>query len=201
MHAATSLKVILLGPAGVGKSNLVNVFTKASEFNACSTATIGVEFASANVPLPAGGIVKCQIWDTAGQERFRSLTANYYRGCDAALMVYDVSNKRSFDDLGQWLEDLRAACRDPPQVMVVGNKADLDHAVKTETGREWAGEVGASFTETSAKTGAGVQDAFYELIRARVAVRALEREAAATDTVTPTPEWTVEYPTGRCLCG
>jgi small GTP-binding protein len=197
-----TLKIILLGPAGAGKSQLCNVFTKASPFNQQSTATIGVEFSSVTVTVADGSTVRCQIWDTAGQERFRSLTTSYYRGTDGVLVVFDLSRPSTFDDLDQWLADLGTACVAMPALLVVGNKSDLERAVSIESARAWAASKGAAYAETSAKTGDGVESAFNDLVRTALALRD-ERAAEGPPDTSTTPmfvlEETVAYGRGCCV--
>merc|ERR1711881_459949 len=98
-------KVVLIGDSGVGKSNLLSRFTR-NEFNLESKSTIGVEFATRSVSIE-GKTIKAQIWDTAGQERYRAITSAYYRGAVGALVVYDISKLRSFNNIERWLSELR----------------------------------------------------------------------------------------------
>lgn len=89
-----TLKIVLVGDSGVGKSNIISKYTK-NEFNFESKTTIGVEFATKTVNID-GRNVKVQIWDTAGQERYRSMASAYYRGAMGALLVYDITRASSF---------------------------------------------------------------------------------------------------------
>ncbi len=98
-------KVVLIGDSAVGKSNLLSRYAR-NEFNLNSKATIGVEFQTQSMEID-GKEIKAQIWDTAGQERFRAVTSAYYRGAVGALIVYDISRKATFDNVGRWLEELR----------------------------------------------------------------------------------------------
>ena len=98
-------KIVLLGDSGVGKSNLVFRFTK-NEFNKDSKSTIGVEFATKTVQIDDNKLVKAQIWDTAGQERYRSIASSYYRGAVGALLVYDVTDRNSFNHVPMWLKEV-----------------------------------------------------------------------------------------------
>jgi Ras-related protein Rab-11A len=100
-------KVVLIGDSAVGKSNLLSRYAR-NEFNLNSKATIGVEFQTQSMEID-GKEIKAQIWDTAGQERFRAVTSAYYRGAVGALIVYDISRKATFDNVGRWLEELRGA--------------------------------------------------------------------------------------------
>ncbi len=98
-------KVVLIGDSAVGKSNLLSRYAR-NEFNNNSKATIGVEFQTQSMEIE-GKEVKAQIWDTAGQERFRAVTSAYYRGAVGALIVYDISRRGTFENVGRWLEELK----------------------------------------------------------------------------------------------
>ena len=146
--------------AGVGKSCLLLQFTD-KRFQHVHDLTIGVEFGSRMVSIDDKQI-KLQIWDTAGQESFRSITRSYYRGAAGALLVYDVTRRDTFEHLASWLEDAKQHANPNMTIMLVGNKADLEHrrAVAKEEGAAFAEEHGLLFLETSAKTSANVEEAF-----------------------------------------
>ncbi|PIC17991.1 hypothetical protein B9Z55_024040 [Caenorhabditis nigoni] len=107
--------------------------------------------------------VKLQIWDTAGQERFRSVATSYYRDADALLLVYDIANRQSFDNVRDWLSHIKEHGKEAVQVTLVGNKCDLPRVVQADEGRRLAEENGIPFMETSAKTGQNVDRAFLGL--------------------------------------
>ncbi|XP_008182396.1 ras-related protein Rab-37 isoform X4 [Acyrthosiphon pisum] len=112
--------------------------------------------------------VKLQIWDTAGQERFRSVTHAYYRDAHALLLLYDVTNKVSFDNIRAWLSEIRDYANDQVVIMLIGNKADCslnDRMVKREDGEQLAKEYSVTFMETSAKSGFNVEIAFMAVAR------------------------------------
>lgn len=120
-------KIILLGPSGCGKSCLLHRFVK-GEWRVLSSQTIGVEFASRIVKVGTQGRrkrVKLQLWDTAGTERFRSVSRSYYRGAAGAILVYDVANQASFNQLPTFLNDARALASPQLTVALAGNKSDL----------------------------------------------------------------------------
>lgn len=117
-------KVILLGPSGCGKSCILHRFVK-GEWKVLSSQTIGVEFSSKIVKVAQTTGVKLQLWDTAGQERFRSLTRGYYRGSAGVVLVYDITNRESFEKLGEFMSDVKALTPSTVSVVVVANKVDL----------------------------------------------------------------------------
>ncbi|WOK96521.1 hypothetical protein Cni_G05228 [Canna indica] len=157
-------KVVLIGDSGVGKSNLLSRFTR-NHFALDSKSTIGVEFATRTLQVE-GRTVKAQIWDTAGQERYRAITSAYYRGALGALLVYDVTKVKSFENASRWLKELRDHADSNIVVMLIGNKTDLRHlrAVTTEDAQSFAETEGLSFIETSALEATNVEKAFQILL-------------------------------------
>ena len=155
-----TFKYIVIGDSGVGKSCLLLQFTD-KRFEAMHDLTIGVEFGARVINLNEQEI-KLQIWDTAGQESFRSITRSYYRGACGALLVFDLTNRHSFDNVQEWLNDARSNCNTPITVMLVGNKVDLEskRQVSKEEASTFAKENGLVYIETSAKTAQNVDDAF-----------------------------------------
>lgn len=157
-------KVVLVGNSGVGKSKLLARFTK-DEFLQDSKATIGIEFAHKDIHIQ-NQLIRAQIWDTGGQERYRSITAVYYRDAVGALLVYDVSNRKSFNDLDRWLKEVRTATGDETRVLVIGNKSDLTSTreVSLEEAARYAETNGLKVIETSAKDSSNVQEAFLGIL-------------------------------------
>ena len=120
-----------------------------------------------------GKTIKLQIWDTAGQERFRTITSSYYRGAHGIIVVYDVTDADSFNNVKQWLHEIDRYAAENVNKLLVGNKSDLTskRVVTTEQGKEFADSLGIEFLETSAKTSANVEQAFLTMasqIKARM---------------------------------
>lgn len=158
-------KLVLIGDSGVGKSNILSRFTT-NEFNLESKSTIGVEFATKSLEINNHSI-KAQIWDTSGQERYRAITGAYYRGAVGALVVYDITRRNSFQNVVNWLKELRDHAEPNIVIMLVGNKLDLSgtsRAVSTEEGSQLAEKDGFLFMETSALDSTNVQNAFLKVI-------------------------------------
>jgi small GTP-binding protein len=155
-----SLKVVVVGDSGTGKTCLVFRYVRGS-FDEESQPSLGVEFLTKIVPT-ARHRIQLQLWDTAGQELFRSVTRGYYRGSAAALVVFDLTSRDSFDDIGRWLQDVRDVARSDVVTILIGNKSDLADArqVSTEEAESFANENSMRYFETSAKTGANVDEAF-----------------------------------------
>lgn len=112
--------VVLIGDSGVGKSNLMSRYTRNEFLHDCKF-TIGVEFSTQTIKYD-GKVITAQIWDTAGQERYRSVTNAYYRGAVAALVVYDITSRMSFEHIERWLTDLKSHAENEMVIMLVGNK-------------------------------------------------------------------------------
>ncbi|ORC89834.1 small GTP-binding protein Rab18 [Trypanosoma theileri] len=177
-----SIKVLLLGDSGVGKSSLMLSFAMGS-FDPDISSTIGIDFKVKTVEVvdSAGARrkVNLNLWDTAGQERFRTLTSSYYRGAHAVVLVYDVNEPQTFHGLQRWIEEADAFCRtddeDDAVYLLIGNKIDkcggegsdseASMAVPKEQAQQLAQKRRMLLAFTSAKTCAGIQQAFDELAR------------------------------------
>ena len=157
-------KVVLIGDMKVGKTNIVSRYIK-NEFNKDSMSTIGVEFGSKELVIE-GHNVKVQIWDTAGQEKYKSITNAYYKGAKGAFVVYDITNKNSFDNADNWLNNLRASADKKCSIILIGNKSDLEdkREVSIEQGEEKAKNSEIAFMETSALSGDNIDKAFEMMI-------------------------------------
>lgn len=150
---------------GVGKSCLLLRFCDDS-FTPSFITTIGIDFKIRIVDLD-GKRIKIQIWDTAGQERFRTITTAYYRGAMGIMLVYDVTDERSFNNIRNWLRNIDQYASEGVNKILIGNKCDdIDRrVVERERGVELAREYGLKFMETSAKNGVNVDEAFFTLAR------------------------------------
>ncbi|XP_033745412.1 ras-related protein Rab-37-like isoform X1 [Pecten maximus] len=159
-------KVMLIGDSGVGKTCLLVRFKDGAFLSGSFISTVGIDFRNKVVDVD-GTKVKLQIWDTAGQERFRSVTHAYYRDAHALLLLYDVTNKSSFDNIRAWLGEINEYAQEDVVIMLLGNKSDstADRVIRTEDGEKLAREYGVAFMETSAKTGMNVDLAFMAVAR------------------------------------
>ncbi|RXH94851.1 hypothetical protein DVH24_024535 [Malus domestica] len=153
-------KLLLIGDSGVGKSCLLLRFADDSYLDSY-ISTIGVDFKIRTVDQD-GKTIKLQIWDTAGQERFRTITSSYYRGAHGIIIVYDVTDQESFNNVKQWLNEIDRYASENVNKLLVGNKADLtaNKVVSYETAKAFADEIGIPFMETSAKNATNVEQAF-----------------------------------------
>jgi len=144
------IKLLLIGDSGVGKSCLLLRFSDDS-FTTSFITTIGIDFKIRTIELD-GKRIKLQIWDTAGQERFRTITTAYYRGAMGILLVYDVTDESSFNNIRNWIRNIEQHASDNVNKILVGNKADMDEskrAVPTARGQALADEFGIKFFETN----------------------------------------------------
>ena len=142
-------KIIFIGDVSVGKTSIINVLM-GQKFNNEYEASIGVDFFSKTIKYK-GKTIKLQIWDSAGQEKFRSLIPNYIRGSSLVFIVYDITNKKSFDNLQSWIDFVNNI--ENSNIVILGNKVDLDsqRQVSTEEVEKFCEEKNYEFYEISAK--------------------------------------------------
>lgn len=153
-------RIILIGDSGVGKSNLISRYTN-NEFDVSSQATIGVDFSNRNVRI-GEHTIKAQIWDTAGQDRFKSISQAFYRGSAAALVVFDITNPKTFESLDTWMGEIDKYADKEIVLMLVGNKSDMakTRAVDYSTANKYATSHNMGYIETSALDTTNVEEAF-----------------------------------------
>jgi Ras-related protein Rab-1A len=159
-------KVLIIGNSGVGKSCLLLRFVD-DIFSDNYISTIGVDFKIRQLEVD-GTPIKLQIWDTAGQERFRTITNSYYRGSNGILIVYDITDRESFDHVQKWMKGIDAFGLSDVCRLLIGNKSDLTQkrVVKEDEGRELARQYGIRFLETSAKISWNIEMMFMMMAQA-----------------------------------
>lgn len=167
-------KLLLIGDSGVGKSCLLLRFAD-DTYTESYISTIGVDFKIRTIELE-GKTIKLQIWDTAGQERFRTITSSYYRGAHGIIVVYDVTDMDSFNNVKTWLSEIDKYATDRVNKLLVGNKCDLvvKKVVDHQTAKDFADPLDIPFLETSAKSATNVEQAFMTMsaeIKKRVAAQ------------------------------
>jgi len=162
MNPIMVCKVVVAGNGSVGKTSLIRRYCE-GKFEDTRVQTIGVDFQTQTVELPEQ-TVKLSIWDMAGQERFAVVRAGFYRGSRAAVLVYDVTEPQSQNDLTRWKEEILSSVQKQP-FLIIGNKIDLGRVVPIEKAKDFANSIGAPYLETSALTGEGVPALFETLAK------------------------------------
>jgi Rab family protein len=163
-------KIIIIGDSGVGKTSLLSKYIK-GVFPSSPLPTIAIEFATKIIQIKEGGFIKAQIWDTAGQEKYKSITSHHYRKAVGGLIVYDITKRTSFDNVLQWLSDLKNNADKGCICALVGNKIDLvekNHRIREvseDEGKLLAKKYEMLFYETSALSNQSVNDAFEDLLQ------------------------------------
>ena len=159
-------KILLLGDSAVGKSCLLLRYCENS-FQESHLTTIGLDFRLKTVNLEDKRKIKVQIWDTAGEDRFRAITRNYYRGANGIILMYDVTDQKSFEHIRDWVEKIKEDAVEEIIIYLVGNKIDLvnKRIITNEEGKKLAAEYNIKYYETSAKNSIGVEEVFLSLIK------------------------------------
>lgn len=157
-------KLLLIGDSGVGKTSILFKFSE-DTFSSAFISTIGIDFKIRTIEVD-GKRIKLQVWDTAGQERFRTITTAYYRGAMGIMLVYDVSNVKSFDNISNWIRNIEMHATQDVELMILGNKCDVvEKRVSKERGEQLALQHSIKFLETSAKANINIEEAFTTLAR------------------------------------
>ena len=154
------IKFIVIGSSGVGKTAILTRLVS-NTFSDDTTSTVGVEFVSSEVTID-GKNIKLQIWDTAGQERFRAIAKNYFHSAAGVILVFDLTSRKSFDDLTQWMNDVHQHCDQNIVVTLVGNKCDLkdDRCISENEAKDFAESHHLEYIETSALNGNNIKYVF-----------------------------------------
>ena len=156
------LTLSILGETKVGKTSICKVFM-GIEFNSDTLATIGIEKLYKEMTMSDGNVIKIKLWDTAGQERFRSITLGTIKSSKGVIVVFDVSDEKSFKNLNYWIEQIQNE-NDKMPIVLFGNKCDLEkREVSFEQAKEYADTKQISYFETSAKTKQGLDEGFKKL--------------------------------------
>ena len=158
--SVTRHKVIFIGDANTGKTSIINRIID-NPFNETYEVSIGIDFMSKNIRF-RGQNIKIQIWDSAGQEKYKGLIPSYVRNSSIVFIVYDISNRSSFDNVQNWINFVKNI--EKTTMILLGNKIDLDREVETKEGQEIAEREGIKFFECSAKTNDNIKYMFYASI-------------------------------------
>ena len=160
------LKLVVLGDSGVGKTNLISRYIT-NTFDKSTKATIGVEFFCKTYKINHKKIIRVEIWDTAGQERYKAITSVYYKGAKGAFIVYDITSRKSFDNVDKWIEEIKEKTSKEIKLVVIGNKIDLndEREITSKEAMYKFKDMDIPLMETSALEDTNVNEAFIDLIK------------------------------------
>lgn len=190
-EALHKVKVVVIGGTNVGKTSMIQTYLKESPGLGQVTTTIHLAYAQKE-EIVDNQIVTLHICDTAGQERFQSICPNFYRDADAAIIVFDVTNKASFERMKSWLDEVTIMTGANFIKVIAGNKMDLadDRVITMDEAMEFAREANAEYFETSALTGMGIHEVFHHVCRERMNTGKKLADATLSLVVTETPKET-----------
>jgi len=163
------VRLMLIGNSTVGKTSIIKRFCK-NKFTNSFISSIGIDFETKYVKID-NKTINLQIWDTAGQERYKVISRNYFNQSDGFIIVYDITNRKTFDDVVNWIEQIQELAGEYTKNIIVGNKLDLEkmRKVEKEEGKELAEKYNYIFFETSAQSGKNIDKAFDSLTRSILA--------------------------------
>ena len=159
-------KILLLGDSEVGKSCFLMRYSD-NIFVENYITTIGLDYKLKYVQLDSGETIKVQLWDTAGQDRYRTIAKNYYKGSHGILLLYDITKENSFENIREWVQNIREEVYEKAIIFLIGNKIDKknERKITTEQGQKLAAEYNLPFFEASAKSGENVEEIFKNLYK------------------------------------
>ena len=155
-------KEVLIGEISVGKTCIITQLID-GKFKEFMESTLSAQFCRKNFEFPGNKFITLDIWDTAGQEKFRSLNKIFYSNAKAVVLVYDITNQKSFDEIkNYWYGQIKQNCEKDVIIAIAANKSDLseERKVPDEEGEEFANSIHAIFSSTSAKNNSGIKDLF-----------------------------------------
>ena len=162
------LKIILVGDSNVGKTSLVNRFM-GYDFNSNDKCTLTADFKIRSISISSNIGAELKIWDTCGQERFRSMTKQYFKDANGIVLVYDVGDINTYNNLSSWMKDIKNNANRDPEIILVANKIDIkERNVSKETGMKFAEKHKIMYIETSSKEGINIEIPFEKLANALV---------------------------------
>ena len=173
--SVNEINCIVAGDSFVGKTNLLLRFVD-DKYDDESLQTIGIDIKYKDITLDDKKY-KLDLYDTAGQEKFRSAVYKFFRKSDCVFLVYEITNRKSFENISNWIKECKSNASENVLIVLIGNKCDLNEKrqVTTEEGENLAKKYKISFYETSAKTGKNVQEAFTEFLK-NLSVKEIPKE-------------------------
>ena len=170
-------KILILGDSKVGKSCFLTRYAD-NTYKEDYLSTIGMDYKIKNYELEDGRIIKLYIWDTAGQDKFRSITSNYYKGADGIILIYDITDRKTFNSVRNWINNIQEEAPDKVALVLAGNKVDdeKNREVQESQGKKIADEYSLPFFECSAKSDINVTQTFDALIKKVVQINPKNKE-------------------------
>lgn len=189
-------KIVTIGDSSVGKSSILTRYVD-NVFSENYISTIGVDFKIKTINIKDKNI-KLQIWDTAGQERFKTITQSYYRGASAILLIYDLTDISTFQNLNKWLMDVKKANNDA-QIFIIGNKLDLFDCrqIKYNEAKNFTEKHGYKYIEVSAKTNKGINNLFIDLCESLIKNHTINYCLNHDESIINIPQ---SVPISKCQC-
>ena len=159
-------RIITLGDSAVGKTSLILRYSD-NYFSSLYLSTAGIDSKIKIIKLENGEDIKVVLTDTAGQERYRNIASNYIKKADGILLVYNITDKDTFEGVKVWIKSIKEESGDSRPIILLGNKSDLNdkRMIKKEVGEDFAENEGIKFYETSCKTGENVEKAINDLVK------------------------------------
>ena len=159
------IRLMLIGDSNVGKTSIIKRYCN-NQFSPSYISTVGIDFETKYLRLN-GKIINLQIWDTAGQERYKVLAKNYYKNSDGFIIVYDITDKKSFNNVANWITQIKDSASENVKCVLLGNKCDLEglRQVDINQGKDLANNYHLKFYETSAQKGNNIQKVFTDLVK------------------------------------
>ena len=169
MNYDDKCQLLIIGNSIVGKTSILTKYTSKA-YTESYVATVGLDFFTKDESID-GKTIRIKIWDAAGQERYKAITKCFFQRAQGIIIVFDVTNKRSFDDLKMWIDSIKSQSKltedlENMPIILIGNKIDLPkRVIDKETALNFAKEQNLEYYETSAKTGEGIDNAIKELVK------------------------------------
>ncbi len=170
------LTLFLLGNSEVGKTSFINKYMNDS-FSENYLPTIGIDFAIKTIKLPTGEDITVRFYDTAGQESYRSISYNLIKNADGIFLLYDITNRKSFDEINDWIDNIKDNKGDDFPVILIGNKCDKNDKrnIDEKEGQKLAEKKGFLFMETSCKKGINIEESVNLLVIKIIEKKKLQR--------------------------
>ena len=166
-HNVSQYKVIFIGNPNVGKTSIIKRYVT-KQFKDKYNPSVGIAYERIIVKVNSNSLVKLNLWDTAGHEKYKSVTKTHFKGADAVLFVYDITDEQSFTELSSWITTVNEECEEGYLSYIIANKTDLNaqRTISTSKGSGYANTHGCTFMEISAKTGANIDELFTDIAKA-----------------------------------